>query len=388
MTLRAIFPRAAAVVALCAWGLAQAATPAARHAQVEADLKAIRAQIARVRERVNQDQIERDRLSRDLRSAETSVGDAREALEGLSAERRARSEHRATLAQERAEEAKALESEQYSLAIQLRSAYMSAGNEPLRILLNQGDPARTARLLAYYSYFGRARARQIDAVNRQLARLGELDEALKGEEQRLQELEAAQRSQVAVLERARASRAQVLARLQSEARDRKQSLARLQRQQAGLEKLVQQLARALEKYPVIGNDAFSRLRGKLAWPVSGKLVAHFGQTRAGGVKWNGVLVSTERGAPVHAISGGRIAYADWLPGLGLLTIIDHGDGYLSLYGHNERLFKSAGEQVVPGDTIASAGDSGGRGRPELYFEIRRRGKPLDPVPWFRASDPH
>src|SRR5678815_3093549 len=108
-----------------------------------------------------------------------------------------------------------------SLAIQLRSAYMSGGNEPLRILLNQGDPARTARLLAYYSYFGRARAGQIDAVNRQLAHLGELDEALKDEEQRLQELEEAQRSQVAVLEKARASRAEVLARLQSEARDRK-----------------------------------------------------------------------------------------------------------------------------------------------------------------------
>jgi murein hydrolase activator len=147
------------------------------------------------------------------------------------------------------------------------------------------------------------------------------------------------------------------------------------------------LRAAMERFPVEGNDAFTRLRGKLAWPVSGRVVARFGEARAGGVHWDGVLVATQRGAPVKAVCQGRVIYADWLPGLGLLTIVDHGDGYLSLYGHNERLYKAAGEQVAAGDTIAAAGDSGGSARPELYFEIRKGGKPVDPRPWFKAPDP-
>jgi len=105
------------------------------------------------------------------------------------------------------------------------------------------------------------------------------------------------------------------------------------------------------------------------------------------VKWDGVLVATERGAPVRAIYQGRVVYADWLPGLGLLTIVDHGDGYLSLYGHNDHLYKAVGERVGAGEPVAAAGDSGGRTRPELYFEIRKAGRPVDPRPWFRAGEP-
>jgi len=367
----------------------QTASPATadRQAQAESELKDIRAAIARVREQVFRDQIERDRLSRDLRTAETAVGDARGALEKLRTERSAQAERRAALARARADEERSLAAERDALASQIRAAYRIGPREAVRLLLNQGDPARVTRLFQYYGYFARARAARIGAIDQHLTRLSELDRDLMEEDARLRDLETSQRSQVASLEKARAARAGVLTRLQAEARDRQQSLERMQKQQAGLESLIAQLARALEQFPVLGNDAFAKLRGKLSWPVSGKLVARFGETRAGGVKWNGVLVSTERGAPVRAIYSGRIAYADWLPGLGLLTIVDHGGGYLSLYGHNERLFKSAGEKVSPGDTIAAAGDSGGGGRPELYFEIRRGGRPLDPRPWFRAADP-
>src|SRR5205807_382985 len=138
-------------------------------------------------------------------------------------------------------------------------------------------------------------------------------------------------------------------------RPRAQNLERLRSQQAGLEKLLRELRAAVERFPIEGNDVFARLRGRLAWPVSGRVLARFGDARAGGVRWDGVLVATERGAPVKAVCQGRVIYADWLPGLGLLTIVDHGDGYLSLYGHNERLYKAAGEPVATGDTIAAAG---------------------------------
>jgi septal ring factor EnvC (AmiA/AmiB activator) len=180
----------------------------------------------------------------------------------------------------------------------------------------------------------------------------------------------------------------VLASLQSEARERAQSLERMKREQGALEKLLKELKRAMQKFPPADtNSAFGRLRGKLAWPVEGKLAASFGDIRAGGMKWEGVLVSAERGSAVRAIYQGRVVYADWLPGLGLLTIVDHGDGYLSLYGHNDRLYKAAGERVAAGEPIAAAGDSGGRTRPEVYFEIRKNGRPVDPRPWFKSDKP-
>jgi septal ring factor EnvC (AmiA/AmiB activator) len=189
---------------------------------------------------------------------------------------------------------------------------------------------------------------------------------------------------------ARERRGRALVSLDAEAKNRAKELERLKDQQGGLEKLVRELRRALEridKFPTDSKDAFAKLRGKLAWPVAGRLAASFGQVRAGGVKWDGVLVSGAQGSPVRAIYHGRVVYADWLSGLGLLTIIDHGDGYLSLYGHNERLFKEVGERVTAGDTIATLGDTGGRANPALYFEIRKGGRPIDPKPWFKTGAP-
>ncbi|MGA2025177.1 MAG: peptidoglycan DD-metalloendopeptidase family protein, partial [Steroidobacteraceae bacterium] len=201
-------------------------------------------------------------------------------------------------------------------------------------------------------------------------------------------LKAAQQSQLQQLEHLRTERARVLASLESAAHTREQSLARLQAQQADLEQLLKQLNHSLKEVPPPDTvSAFGRLLGQLRWPVSGHIKAGFGDTRASGVRWDGLVVATELGAPVRAVSAGRVVYADWLPGLGLLTIIDHGEGYLSLYGHNAQLYKAAGESVSAGDVIAAAGDTGGRPEPELYFEIRRSGRPVDPLPWFRERQP-
>ena len=252
---------------------------------------------------------------------------------------------------------------------------MIGQEEPLKLLLNQRDPAQTGRVLTYYQYFGRARASQIAAINAHLGELATLDAALAAEEERLAALEEQrQAANCRSLQAARERRGRALVSLDAESKNRAKELERLKEQQGGLEKLVRELRRALEridKFPTDSKDAFAKLRGKLAWPVTGRLVASYGQTRAGGMKWDGVLVAGTQGAPVRAVYHGRVVYADWLSGLGLLTIIDHGDGYLSLYGHNERLYKEVGERVTAGDTIATMGDSGGRAAPELYFEIRK-----------------
>jgi septal ring factor EnvC (AmiA/AmiB activator) len=375
------------------WVLAAAPAPGApQHPEAdarkaEADLKEVKSEIERVTRQVSEEQVERDRLTRDLRTAELSVGKARLSLTDIRRERAERATRRAALTEEKNTRESELDANRDALAGQMRAAYLIGRQEPLKLLLNQRDPQVAGRMFAYYSYFGHARAGQIRLIESDVQRIAELQTQLEAEDAKLAQLEKQQRTQLGSLEQARAQRTRVLADLEARSRSRAQNLERLRSQQAGLEKLVRELRAAMERFPFEGNDAFARLRGKLAWPVSGHIVARFGDARAGGVRWDGLVVATERGTPVKAVFAGRVIYADWLPGLGLLAIVDHGDGYLSLYGHNDRLYKAAGEQVAAGDTIAAAGDSGGSSRPELYFEIRKGGKPVDPRPWFRAADP-
>ena len=359
-------------------------------AQAEADLKAVRAQMDKVRAEMERDAGRRDALTRELEETEKTVGSARGELEKLRRERALHTARRAELATERNGEETALTQDRAALAGQIRAAQMIGQEEPLKLLLSQRDPAQTGRMLTYYQYFGRARAAQIAAINTHLGELATLDAALAAEEQRLAALEEQRQGELAKMQAARERRGRALVTLDAESKNRAQQLDRLEGQKGGLEKLVRELRRALErveKFPTDSKDAFARLRGKLTWPVSGRLIASFGQTRAGGVKWDGVLVAGAEGAPVRAVYHGRVVYADWLSGLGLLTIIDHGDGYLSLYGHNERLYKEVGERVTAGDTIATVGDSGGRATPALYFEIRKAGRPIDPKPWFKSASP-
>src|SRR5271170_3483649 len=381
----------AGAVLLAVIGLSPArgapAPPEGDARKAEEQLQAVKSEIERVTHEVEAEQVERDRLTRDLRSSELSVGKAREALLEVRRQRAEGAARRAALATEKKTRETQLAENRAALAGQMRAAYLIGRQEPLKLLLNQKDPALAGRMFAYYSYFGRARAGQIKLIEEDVQRIGELEGELEAEDAKLAELEKQQRTQLNALEAAREQRSHVLATLEAQSHTRAQNLARLKSEQAGLEKLLRELRAALERFPVEGNDAFTRLRGKLNWPVNGQLVARFGEARAGGVHWDGVLVATERGSPVKAVCQGRVIYADWLPGLGLLTIVDHGVGYLSLYGHNEKLLKAVGDEVAAGDTIASAGDSGGSSRPELYFEIRKAGKPVDPRPWFKSTDP-
>jgi murein hydrolase activator len=359
-------------------------------AKAEADLKAVRSQIDKVRAEMERDAGRRDKLARELEESEKTVSGARGELEKLRRERALHAARRAELAGQKRKEEAALLQDRAALAGQIRAAHMIGQEEPLKLLLNQRDPAEAGRVFTYYQYFGRARASQIAAINGHIAELDTLDQALASEEERLTALELEQKGEVAKLQSARERRGRALVSLEAESKNRARELERLKEQQGGLEKLVRELRRALErvdKFPTDSKDAFAKLRGKLAWPVAGRLLASFGQVRAGGVKWDGVLVSGNQGAAVRAVYHGRVVYADWLSGLGLLTIVDHGDGYLSLYGHNERLYKEVGERVTAGDTIATVGDSGGRQSPALYFEIRKAGRPVDPRPWFKNAAP-
>jgi septal ring factor EnvC (AmiA/AmiB activator) len=331
--------------------------------------------------------VESDRLARELQAAEVSVAAARTKLADLRQERAERSAHRAALAAQQRSRAADVAALRAGLSQQLRAAYLIGREEPLKLLLNQQDPARAGRMFADYSYFGRARAGEIAAIDTDIQTLAGLDAQLAADEQRLDALQSAAADEVNQLQTARSQRDAALIAIKAESRNSAQVLQRLQGQQAALTALLRDLKRALEPFPSDANGAFGTLRGRLAWPVGGHLAARFGQIRAGGLKWDGLLIDTDRGADVRAVYRGRVIYADWLPGLGLLAIIDHGDGYLSLYGHNERLYKGVGDTVAAGDVIAASGDSGGTSRPQLYFEIRKGSRPVDPGPWFHQAAP-
>src|ERR1700689_2013648 len=291
---------AAILVALLA--APQRPLDAAAPGKTEAELRALREKIDKISEQVSRDALERDRLSGNLRAAELSLGQARDALGRANREYADRSARRGALAQTRAQQQQSLAKERATLA---------------GLLLNQQDPLHSGRLFAYYGYFGRARADQIAQIQAQVQHLDALDVELAQQQTELASLKAAQQLQLQQLQRARNDRQQVRASLTAAAHPREQSLARLKSQQAGLEGLLKELNRSLKTAPPPDNaTAFGRSRGELPWPVAGQVTAKFGDNRASGIKWEGVVIATERDAPVRAVSAGRVVYADWLPGLG------------------------------------------------------------------------
>jgi murein hydrolase activator len=348
----------------------------------QAELRQVRGRIESIRKAINEDVQRRDAVTMQLKDTELEIQAAQQRLEATRAERLATERKLRDLRAEQAAAEKQVGAEREALADELRVAYLNGQDERLKLLLNQQDPATLGRMLAYYSYFGQARANRISAIRDHLAHLELLAERIAGEVARLDALESQRASEVARLAQARDRRSQTLASLQSQIKSRGDQLSRLERDARTLERLVEQLRRAMEDFPVLAQQPFERVKGKLPWPAKGKLLARFGQLRAGGpLKWQGLLIATPRGAQVRAPFHGRVVYADWLPGMGLLLVLDHGNGYMSLYGHNEQLFRAVGDQVAPGDLMSSAGDSGGNANAGLYMEIRKGGQPLDPQAW-------
>lgn len=363
-------------------GAGSVARAAANPDAKEAELKQVRDRIDSIRRAIHADAERRDALAGQVKEAELKIQSARERLSDVRAQRIASENRLGDLKDEQATTSKRIDDEREALAAELKVAYMNGRQEQLKLLLNQQDPARLGRMMAYYGYFGRARAERITAISEHLAHLELIAENIEQETQKLRELEEEQARDVKTLAGARDQRARTLAQVQSKIKNRNDELAKLQREAQALEKLVEELRRAIEEFPELAEQPFQRVKGKLPWPVKGSLLARFGQLRAGGpLKWQGVVIGADRGTQVRSPYYGRVVYADWLPGLGLLVVVDHGGGYMSLYGHNEQVYRRVGDRVSPGDALSAVGDAAGLGKPGLYFEIRKGREPLDPGAW-------
>ena len=270
----------------------------------------------------------------------------------------------------------------------LRAAYMEGSQSTLKLLLNQQDPAEAARMLYYYRLINEDRIAQIQAYERTLTYLESNEIEIQNANRELISENERLARQVQELDLEREARQQGLATLEAAINERGAELEKLQADRDALESLLEEVRRAVESIPVPGSQQpFAQRRGDLPWPAPGSLLSRFGERYGNGeLQRQGLTISAESGDPVRAVHGGRIVFANWLRGSGLLIILDHGDGYMSLYGYNETLTRELGSWVDAGQVIATAGSSGGQQQPGSYFEIRYNGRAVDPLDWLAARD--
>jgi len=360
----------------------EGAAPKADAAQAKAKLAAVRERIADLTGRLGAELKQRDALSARLREADLGITEKRRRLESLDAAIEAAEHKRSELRAEQNRTREALDSERAALAAQVRTEYMLGRSDEMRLLLNQTNPAEVGRTLTYYGYFARARAAKIGEIGAQESRLQDLVAGIDQQTLELKSLRDDASRQVADLERARHERGAALTALAEQVQSGHEELARLQREEQAVEALVADLSRVLKDFPVDSHQHVDReLRGTLPWPVAGRMTVRNLETRTNGaptaVHLNGVLIETARGAKVRAPLAGRVVYADWLQGMGMLLIIAHAGNYLTLYGHAEVLYKSVGDSVAAGDTVAAMSDAGGAAPPNSLIDATgwRRGLP-------------
>ena len=406
-------------------------------AQTQQQLDATRQDIAELKKKLGQLQEERSGVQKDLRGTETDIGTLEKQVEALQHELKKSEGELERLDTEKKKLQSARIEQQRLIAIQARSAYQNNGREEyLKLLLNQQNPEKFARTLTYYDYLSKARLAQLRSFNETLRQLANVEKDIALQQAQLLAQQGDIDARRQELEKVRAERQTVLAKLNDDMKDRDRKLAARQQEQAELGRVLKTIEETLARQareaeearqrallaeqeaekqrqreaalatreespkkpktssgPLVSSDgavyggAFSAAQGKLPWPVNGRLLARFGETRGDDAraKWDGVMISASAGSQVHAVHGGRVVFADWLRGAGLLVILDHGNGYLSLYGHNQTLLKSAGDIVKAGETISTVGDSGGQSSPALYFAIRQQGRPTDPTQWCRGQ---
>ena len=351
----------------------------------ERELQRVREQISALKESMDQRAEDRDRITGELQSAEVLIGEKRIHLKELQRQRGFSERKKKDIEDKLAAQEEALGHEMELLEAQVRSAYTSGRQERIKLLLNQHDPATLGRLLTYYRYFSDYRGRNIEQVSLIIEDLDNLRRLAAEEEARLTRLARARYAELTELNVAQERRQKLLVSLKSKIAQEGSEVERLAAQEKDLSKLIAELTSILSDYPITSEEPFSRHKGRLTWPIAGGLSHDYGQPRAGGLKWNGVVLSAPRGREVRSVYHGRVVFADWLAGMGLLIIVEHGEGYMTLYGYNETILKTTGDWVAPGDAIATVGESGGQPQSALYFELRKGTKPINPRGWFNRK---
>jgi septal ring factor EnvC (AmiA/AmiB activator) len=278
--------------------------------------------------------------------------------------------------------------QQYYIKKQIRAAYEIGSQEYVKVLLNQEDPNEIAKMLIYYDYFNQARSKQIESYNLTLLGLDRVTQELADETVVLKSQRMALGTQQKSLANVQKKKQMTLKALINQISTAGSALSKLEQDRGRLEQLLDKLRESLANLdaPRIAQP-FAGMQGKLLLPVEGRISHRFGNQRnQGKLLWHGLFIDAAEGESVYAVHYGRVVFSDWLRGFGLLMIISHGEGYMSLYGHNQALFRETGDWISAGEVIAAVGDSGGQNKTGLYFEIRIDGKPNNPQNWCVARE--
>lgn len=355
--------------------------------QNEEQLRALRTRIEALQADLNETRGERNEARAQLRESERRIGSQFKSLRDTEARQRSESVRLTTLQQARTRSRSELGTRRQELEQAVRAAYVLGKQDYLKLLLNQDDPARVSRTLTYYRYLTKARAARIEGIETALSRLDVLEKQIAERVHELATLRTQQLEQKNALEATRAERRTLLAQLNERVRDRSQEIERLKQDEDRLARLVRELRTALTRAPPPeppSAKASVSQGGRWRLPVQGRLIARFGSPKEiGDLRWRGIFLAAPEGQEVKAVTRGRVAYADWLRGFGLLVVLDHGGGLMTLYGHNQSLYKGVGDMVEAGEAIAASGNTGGPAQPGLYFEIREHGEPRNPLDWCR-----
>ena len=380
-------------MAITMWLAFTLATSAAANTDVvdarktEQELSQVKKKIESLQHVIKKTQSQRSETEEQLRKVEKEISNTKKDLRNAN---RQILQSRKTVKQLN-EEKNALEAakrkQKVALVTDIQAAYRTGRQEYIKLLLNQQEPEKLARVIKYYDYFHRTRLTNIQSFNSTIASLEANQQQLDEELERLQNLRQRLEIQQQGLIKAQDQRQQVLAKLDLSLRDKDKRLSQLSENQEELQRLLRAVQETLADLPAHVGDTtpFAKRKGKLSWPTKGKVVRSFRSKREdSNLRWNGVIIRTANGAPVTSVHRGRVVFSDWLRGFGLLTIVDHGDNYYTLYGHNESLLTEPGDWVEVGQVIAYTGTSGGQEKPGLYFEIRKDGEPINPSQWCRG----
>jgi septal ring factor EnvC (AmiA/AmiB activator) len=350
----------------------------------KAKLADLKNAISTLEKQLNKRDKDKNKLAAELKKNEIAASASSKKIRLLNSQINTRNAKLTDLGKQQTELKLGIQKQNVAVSEQLATAYKMGAQEPIKLLLNQEDPQQLARLFKYYNYVVDARNEKIAQYMGDVEQLSTVRNQVSEEKRSLDsakaELEKDQQQLLANNERRQATLKQLDASLQSD----KSKLDKLLKQRTALEELLKNVRSVVKKMALKtppGGQSFASQKGQLSWPLKGKVAHSFGSNRSGSLNWDGWLISAKIGEPVAAVHDGQVIFSNYMRGFGLLIILNHGDGYMSLYAHNEELLKDTGDWVLSNETISRAGDTGGLNKPALYFEIRKKGQPADPKQW-------
>lgn len=350
--------------------------------QRQSELKDIQQQIQQRQEKIEQQLEHAKQLQLQLKKAEEKIAESAKALNHTQISLENTRAEQSQLSKQQKELQKQRKQQQELLAKQINSAFMAGHYDYAKMLLNQQDAGKFERTITYYQYLNKARLQQIEKVQLLAKQLQQVNEQLLNKQHQLQTLEVQQLQQKTELAAQQKERQGTLQLIEKNIDTEAARIEQLQINEQSLLKAIE-LAQKQVSQQSVTLQGLASYKGKLIKPTQGRVRNLFGTKRQGQVHWKGILISGNEGSAVRAIHSGKVLYSDWLRGFGLVAVVDHGEGYMSLYGHNQALVKQAGDNVEAGETIALVGQSGGQSSPNLYFEIRHKGVPIDPSDWLK-----